>query len=61
MRDHEVICSTFADDVVPNLAHVARTGAEGVFQAVRSEWITSHQVAVRVAESLGQGRRRHAR
>ena len=53
MFSDQVITPTFGDDVVGILAHVARTRAGGVFHAVGPEWLTPHQVAVRVAESLG--------
>ncbi len=53
MFSDQVITPTFGDDVAGILAHVARTRAGGVFHAVGPEWLTPHQVAVRVAESLG--------
>ena len=53
MFSDQVITPTFGDDLVGILAHVARTRVAGVFHVVGPEWLTPHQVAVRVAESLG--------
>ncbi|KFF58556.1 hypothetical protein JF66_17765, partial [Cryobacterium sp. MLB-32] len=49
----QVITPTFTDDAVGILAEVARTGANGVFHAVGPEWLSPHDVGVRVAQSLG--------
>ena len=53
MLDQDVITPTFADDVMRVLAHIARPRTEGVFHAVGPEWLTPHQVAISVAQSLG--------
>jgi dTDP-4-dehydrorhamnose reductase len=53
MFNDQIITPTFGDDAVGILAQVARTRAQGVFHAVGPEWLSPHQVAVRVAERLG--------
>ncbi|GAA3869171.1 dTDP-4-dehydrorhamnose reductase [Leifsonia kafniensis] len=53
MFSDQIITPTFSDDAVGTLAHIARTRAQGVFHAVGPEWLSPHQVATRVAESLG--------
>jgi len=53
MFHDQVITPTFTDDAVGLLAEVARTGANGVFHAVGPEWLSPHEVGVRVAQSLG--------
>ena len=53
MFSDQIITPTFGDDAVGIFAHVARTRAQGVFHTVGPEWLSPHQVAVRVAERIG--------
>lgn len=53
MFHDQVITPTFTDDAAGILAEVARTRANGVFHAVGPEWLSPHEVGVRVAQTLG--------
>ena len=53
MFHDQVITPTFTDDAIGILADVARTRANGVFHAVGPDWLSPHEVGVRVAQSLG--------
>jgi len=55
MFNDQVITPTFVDDAAGVLAQVARSRAQGVFHAVGPEWLTPHEVGLRVAESLELG------